>query len=324
MNRRAVVVGAGMLLLTPRLTSSQSGRGIPRIAFLAMGRHPAFEVFAQEIRRLGYQPGETILLEPRFAEAGHAEQFDDLVTDALRKKTDIIVALINPEIAAARKATSTVPIVMVIGVNPVQQGFVESLARPGGNVTGLTWDPDPEIYAKLVELIDGAVPKLRKMAAFVDPDFPPTSPYWAATTRAARQRRVEVIRFTVSGQHDVETAVAQARRTNARAAVVFGGSMLFGLRAELARQALRSNVACGFPYREATEAGGLLSYGPNLPDLWRRSAVYVHRILQGAKPRDLPVEQPRKLDFVINLRTAAALGLDIPPALLVRADEVIQ
>jgi putative ABC transport system substrate-binding protein len=289
-----------------------------------MGRHPAFDVFAEEIRRLGYQPGSTIFIEPLFAEPGRADQFDDLVAGALTKKPDIIVALINPEIAAARRATKTVPIVMVIGVNPVQQGFIESLARPGGNVTGLTWDPDPEIYAKLVEFIEGAVPKLEKMAAFFDPIFPATSPYWDAVVRAARQRRVELMRFAVSGPHDVEGAVAAARRANARAALVFGGSMLFGLRAELSRHALRSGIAFGFPYREATEAGGLLSYGPNLPDLWRRSAMYVHRILRGTKPRDLPVEQPRKLEFVINLRTAAALGLNIPPALLARADEVIQ
>jgi putative ABC transport system substrate-binding protein len=324
MKRRALLVGAAVLVAAPRLSESQHSGRVPRVAFVAMGRHPAFDVFAEEIRQLGYRDGETVLLEPRFAQPGRAEQFDALMAELLRTKVDIIVALINPEIAAARKATSTVPIVMVVGVNPVQQGFVASLAHPGGNVTGLTWDPDPEIYAKVVEFVDAAVPRLDKIAALVDPIFPATSPYWDAAVRAAGQRRIQLLRLAVSGPNDVEAAIAETRRGNVRAAVVFGGSMLFGLRAQLARLALQNGIAFGFPYREATEAGGLLSYGPNLPDLWRRSAMYVHRILQGAKPRDLPVEQPRKLDLVINLRTAAALGLSIPSSLLLRADHVIE
>jgi putative tryptophan/tyrosine transport system substrate-binding protein len=151
MKRRSLLVGMAISIAAPRLSVAQHPRRVPRVAFVAMGRHPAFDAFAEQLRQLGYRDGEAVVLEPRFTEPGRTDQFDDLMADLVRTKVDIIVALINPEIAAARKATSTIPIVMVVGVNPVQQGFVESLARPGGNVTGLTWDPDPEIYGKLVE-----------------------------------------------------------------------------------------------------------------------------------------------------------------------------
>jgi ABC-type uncharacterized transport system substrate-binding protein len=191
-------------------------------------------------------------------------------------------------------------------------------------VTGLTWDPDPEIYGKLIEFLGLVLPELRQIGALVDGGFPATPPYWRAADQAAARRHVQLRRAEVRRLEDLDEAFASLKQARSDAVLVFGGSMLFGARAQIAQRGLKSRLPVVSPYREAVEAGSLLSYGPSLPALWSRAAAYVDKILKGAKPADLPVEQPTKFELVINLKTAKALGLTIPPSLLARADQVIE
>ena len=320
--RRVLLTSLAGALAVPLAAVAQ--RAVPHVGFLAMGRHPSFEAFSSSLRDLGYVDGRNIVLEPRFAEIGRPEQFDELATDLVRRQVQVIVALINPEIVAARRATMTIPIVMVVGIDPVRQGLVQTLARPGGNVTGLTWDPGPEIYGKMVEFLGALLPRLRSISGLVDVAFPGTEPYWRAADEAARQHNVQLQRVEIRGPDDLEPAFATMKRGQTEAVLLFGGSMLFGARTQLAQLGLKGRLPIVSPYREAVEAGSLLSYGPSLPDLWRRAAIYVDKILKGAKPADLPVEQPTKFELVINLKTAKALGLTIPNSLLLRADQVIE
>ena len=325
MNRRAFLSAlSGGLLAAPLAAEGQQSRKIPRIGFLAMGQHPSFAVFTRSLEDLGYVDGRNVRLEPRFADIGRPEQFEVLATELVRGGVDVIVALINPEIAAARRATSTIPVVMVVGADPVGQGFARSLARPGGNVTGLAWDADPGFFGKSVEMFAELVPAVRQVGGLVDPAFPPTNSTWEAADRAAARKKLQLQRVQVRAPAELEGAFAIMKRDRAGGVIVFGGSMLFGGRARIADIALKERLPVMFPYREAVETGGLISYGPSLVDLWRRAAIYVDRILKGARPSELPIEQPTKFELVINLKTAKALGLTIPQSLLVRADQVIE
>jgi len=325
MDRRAFLLAAGgSLLAAPLAAEGQQSRKIPRIGFLVMGQHPSFAVFTRSLEDLGYVDGRNVSLEPRFADIGRPEQFEGLATELVRGGVDVIVALINPEIAAARRATSTIPVVMVVGADPVGQGFARSLARPGGNVTGLAWDADPGFFGKSVEMLAELVPAVRQVGGLVDPAFPPTNSTWEAADRAAARNKLQLQRVQVRAPAEFEEAFAIMKRDRAGGVIVFGGSMLFGGRARIAEIALKERLPVMFPYREAVETGGLISYGPSLVDLWRRAAIYVDRILKGARPSELPIEQPTKFELVINRKTAKALGLTIPPSLLLRADQVIE
>jgi putative ABC transport system substrate-binding protein len=324
-DRRAFIGAiAGGLLAAPLVPEAQRARQIPRIGFLAMGQHPSFAVFTRSLEDLGYVDRRNVSLEPRFAEIGRPDQFDGLAAVLVRGGVDVIVALINPEIAAARRATSTIPIVMVLGADPVGQGFARSLAHPGGNVTGLAWDADPDFNGKSVEMLTELLPAVRRIGGLVDPAFPPTNSTWEAADRAAARKKVQLQRVEVRAPAEFEEAFATMKRARAAGVLVFGGSMLFAGRARIADIALKERLPVMFPYREAVEIGGLISYGPSLVDLWRRAAIYVDRILKGAKPSELPIEQPTKFELVVNLKTAKTLGLTIPPSLLQRADQVIE
>ncbi|MBB4373909.1 putative ABC transport system substrate-binding protein [Bradyrhizobium sp. cir1] len=317
-------VGWPAVLLSPPLAAeAQQVNKAPQVGFLAMGRHPAFPVFVQALNGLGWVEGRNVVLEPRFAEPGKAEQFDQLAADLVQQGVDVIVALIQPEIIAARRATTTIPIVMVVGVNPVGQGFASSLARPGGNVTGLAWDADPEFTAKNVEILRELLSAPQHIGGIIDPAFPSTVG-WEAAQRGALQLGLDLHGVEVRKPDQMEKAFAELRAVRADAVLVFGGSTLFGSRDKIAQLSMNNRLPVMFLYREGAEAGGLLSYGPSLPDLWRRSAIYVDKILRGARAAELPIEQPTKFELVINLKTAKALGLTIPPLLLTRADEVIE
>lgn len=222
--------------------AAEAQRDVPHVGFLAMGSHPSFEVFSRSLRDLGYADGHHVVLEPRFAEPGRPDQFDALAAELVSRQANVIVALINPEIAAAQRATSTIPIVMIIGVDPVRQGFVQSLARPGGNVTGLTWDPDPEIYGKMVELLGEVLPRLRRIGGLVDGGFPATTRYWNAAGVTAAQRHVQLQRVEVQRPDDIEGAFASMTQGQADAVMLFGGSMIFGARTRIAQLGLKNRL----------------------------------------------------------------------------------
>ena len=325
MRRRTFITLLGSVVLEPSQLLAQETNRLPRVAFLAMGtNHPSFGVFAEALGGFGWIDGRTVALVPRFAQLGKPEQFDPLAKELVEDRVSVIVALINPEILAARRATSTIPIVMMLGIDPVGRGIVRTLAQPGGNVTGLAWDADRGSIAKSVELLRELLPNARKIGLVIDPAFP----FFADAIEAARQGALglglELHTAEVRTPGELENAFSNLRTAPVDAVLVGGGSMLFGSRRRIAQFALVNRLPVMWVNREGVEAGGLLSYGPNLRDLWRRSAIYVDKLLRGAVAANLPIEQPTKFELVVNLTTAKALGLDVPSKLLALADEVIE
>jgi putative tryptophan/tyrosine transport system substrate-binding protein len=325
MRRRAFITLLGGVVLEPSRLLAQETNRLPRVGFLAMGtNHPSFGVFAEALGGFGWIDGRTVALVPRFAQLGKPEQFDPIAKELVENRVSVIVALINPEILAARRATSTIPIVMMLGIDPVGRGVVRTLAQPGGNVTGLAWDADRGFIAKSVELLRELLPNAGKIGLVIDPAFP----FFADAVEAARQGALglglELHTAEVRTPDEFENTFSNLRTARVDAVLVGGGSMLFGSRRRIAQFALVNRLPVMFVNREGVEAGGLLSYGPNLRDLWRRSAIYVDKLLRGAVAANLPIEQPTKFELVVNLTTAKALGLDVPSKLLALADEVIE
>jgi putative ABC transport system substrate-binding protein len=275
------------------------------------------------LRELGYVEGQNVFIEGRY----YGDQLDRLpalAAELVRLPVDVIVAGAAPAPEAAREATSTIPIVMAgLHPDPVGSGLVASLARPGGNVTGLAAEAS-ELRAKQLQLLKEAVPRLGHVAVLADPANPLHARELRGVERAARLLKVRVRVLEVRAPSEFAEAFSVATREHAGALMVFGGSMLYSHRARLVELAAQSRLPLMSGAREFAEAGGLMSYGADVLASFRRAADYVDRILKGAKPADLPVEQPTKFSLVINLKTAKALGLTIPPAVLARADHVIQ
>jgi putative ABC transport system substrate-binding protein len=281
------------------------------------------EGFKQGMREHGYVEGHNILLELRYAE-GQAKQLPALAMDLVRSKVDVIVAITNPAVKAARQATQTIPIVMPIGSDPVGAGFAASLARPGGNITGLS-AYSPELNGKRLELLKEAVPDLSRVALLMSPKVPGNPMDLKETEAAARSLRLRSQLYEVGGSSDLETVFKTMANEKADGFVVFPGQpTLFVSRNQIVELAARYRLPAVYPLADYVTAGGLISYGVNNLDLFRRAATYVDKILRGAKPADLPIEQPTKFEFVINLKTAKQIGLTIPPNVLARADRVIR
>jgi putative ABC transport system substrate-binding protein len=275
------------------------------------------------LRERGWIKGRNIAFEYRYSE-GRAERLADLARELARLRPDIIVAHTNQGIMAAKGATTTIPIVMYIAVDPVGAGLVASLAHPGGNVTGVTFDVDAEIWGKRLELLTEAVPGVARVAVLWNPAYEPNRTRWQAVQEAARKLNVVLVSVEAQVGGDLESPFALMGKERVRGLFVLGDPMLFGLRSQIATLALTHRLPSVSPYREGADAGGLIAYGVSLSGTSRQVAQYVDRILKGAKPGELPVEQPNIFELVINLTTAKALGLTIPPALLLRADQVIE
>ena len=272
MRRRTFITLVGSVVLEPSQLLAQETSRLPRVGFLAMGtNHPSFGVFEEALGGFGWTDGKTVALVPRFAQFGKPEQFDPLAKELVEDRVSVIVALINPEILAARRATSTIPIVMMLGIDPVGRGIVRTLAQPGGNVTGLAWDADRGFIAKSVELLRELLPNARKIGLVIDPAFP----FFADAIEAARQGALglglELHTAEVRTPDELENAFSNLRTAPVDAVLVGGGSMLFGSRRRIAQFALVNRLPVIWVNREGVEAGGLLSYGPNLRDLWRRN-----------------------------------------------------
>jgi putative ABC transport system substrate-binding protein len=332
MERRAFIGGlAGGLLAPPLAAEAQGARTVPRIGVLTSGvlgspeTERGLDAFRQGLRELGYVQGQNILIEYRAAD-GKLERLPRLATELARLKVDVILAGATPAARAAQKATTTIPIVASSMGDPVGDGLVASLARPGGNITGTTF-LGPELVPKRLELLKEALPKVTRVAALLHPDA-----FGERTMRdmvkdteaAARALGVQLQVVEVRGPDEFDGAFSMMVRQHADALIVFASVMLFGQRRPIVALAAKRRLPAMFNNRESVEIGGLISYGVSLTDLSRRAATYVDKILKGAKPADLPVEQPNKFELVINLKTAKALGLTIPQSLLQRADEVIQ
>jgi putative ABC transport system substrate-binding protein len=329
-NRRTFIGGLGLLLAVPLVAEAQQAGKVPRIGFLALNLAPnphLHEAFRQGLRDLGYVEGRNVVIEIRDAE-GTLQRLPALAAELVALKVDVIVTGGGtPTALAAKQATKTIPIVFASAPDPVTDGLVTSLARPGGNVTGLS-NLNPELVGKCLEQLKQAVPGVSRVAVLWQPGA-----YGERTDKdmvkgaeiAARALGVRLQFVEARGPADFDRAFSNMTRARAGALTALAGSAtFFSERRRLVDLAAKNRLPAVYPQREFVDAGGLMAYGPNLADLFRRAATYVDKILKGAKPGDLPVEQPTKFELVINLKTAKALGLTIPPSLLLRADQVIE
>jgi putative ABC transport system substrate-binding protein len=275
----------------------------------------------QRLRELGWIENQTVAIEYRWGE-GRDERFAEIAAEFVQLKVDVILTFGTPSVLAAKKATAAIPIVFAAAGDPVGTGIVASLARPGGNVTGMSIQ-QTDLVGKRLELLREILPDLRRLAILADIGSPNSALEMAEAHTAARGLGLDVVTSEVRRVEDILPAF-KAFKDRADALYVCGAPLLTTARTRISILAVGARLPTVHGFREYAEAGGLMSYGPNLPDLFRRAAGYVDKILRGAKPADIPVEQPTKFDLVLNLTTAQALGLEIPPTLLARADEVIE
>jgi putative ABC transport system substrate-binding protein len=320
------ILVAAMLLAVAVLAEAQPPAKIPRIGYLsgsfASTSPDRREAFRQGLRELGYIEGKSILVEYRYAD-GKFDRLPALAAELVRLKVDIIVTAGPQATRPAKEVSSTIPIIMAQDPDPVGNGFVASLARPGGNITGLATFA-PELSGKQLELLNETVPKLSRVAVFGTSINPGNAQNLREGELAAKAFGVKLQYLDVLSPKDIETAFRAASNAHAEAVLMLPGSVLGLQRAQLADLAAKNRLPAIYPQPEFTEAGGLMYYGANTPDLFRRAATYVDKILKGAKPGDLPVEQPKKFEFVVNLKAAKQIGLTIPPNVLARADRVIR
>jgi ABC-type uncharacterized transport system substrate-binding protein len=320
-----LIIFALSLLVAPLAAQAQQPAKVYRIGCLPGGllapRAHQWDAFRQALRELGWVEGQNIILEFR-PPAREGDPYDDLAAELVRLKVDIIVATSTRAVRATKQATSTIPIVMSPSGDPVGEGLVASLAQPGGNVTG-TSTMVSDRSGKHLEIIREIVPGASRMAVLWAP--PVNEPGFRAVEAAARELGVEILELQVAQAGDFDHAFETASRDRAEAMIVLGGNPLFfGLRAQIADLALHHRLPAIYDLPSYAHSGGLVAYGPSDTEYYRRAAVYVDKILKGAKPADLPVEQPTTFELVINLKTAQALGLTIPPTLLFQATEVIR
>jgi len=330
MKRRTFLCGLAIgTVAAPLAGEAQPPTGkVPRIGWLganpAPGRHMR-EAFLQGLRDLGYVDGRNVVIEYRFAE-GKLERYPALAAELVALKVDVIVAPITPAALAAKQATRTIPIVFAAVGDPIRDGLVTSLARPGGNVTGVS-SLTPELVGKCLEQLKQSVPGVSRVAVLWQPGAAPErteKDMLKEAEVAARALGVRLQFVEARGPADLDRAFSDMTRVRAGALTVLPGNMFFGERRHLVALAAKNRLPAVYTLREYVDAGGLMAYGANGADLFRRVATYVDKILKGAKPADLPVEQPTKFELAINLKAAKALGLTIPQSVLGRADQVIE
>ena len=329
MNRRETIMALAALGAVPRTTAAQQPARIARIGYAAsdLGRGPVhlLEAFRQGLRDLGYVEGRNVVIEFRDA-AGKLERLPALAAELVALKVDVIFAPGTQHVQAAKQATATIPVVFADVDDPVARGFVANLARPGGNITGLA-NLNTDLVGKWLELLKQAVPRVNHVAFLWQPGSLPERAREEIAKRAEVATRALGVRLQfveVRGPEDFDRAFSDMARARVDALIVWGGSMMILERRRVAELVAKNRLPATYPMREFVDAGGLMCYAPNVADNFRRAAGYVDKILKGAKPADLPVEQSSKFELVINLKTANALGLTVPPSLLQRADRVIE
>jgi len=328
MRRIGLAVVLAVILLAPLVAEAQEAGKVVRIGYLATALEASpqlAEAFRQGLRDLGYVENRDIAIESRSAH-GHLERLPDLAAELVRLKVDILVTDATPPTLAAKKATRTIPIVFAATADAVGSGIVASLARPGGNLTGLSFLA-PELVGKCLERLKEAVPRATRVAVLWHPGSLPESTQRDMLKKAevsAKALGMQLQLVEARSPADFDKAFSEMATGRATGMAVLTSIMFFNEQKRLVKLAAQNRLPAVYPWRDPVDAGGFLSYGPNLNDLYRRAAYFVDKILKGAKPADLPVEQPTKFELVINLKTAKALGLTIPQALLVRADEIIR
>jgi putative tryptophan/tyrosine transport system substrate-binding protein len=325
MQRRAFIILFGGATAWPLAARAEQAGKLPTIGFLGSGT-PAIQgqwvaAFLQRLRELGWIEGRNVTIEYRWAE-GSSDRAAELAAEFVRLKVDVIVTYANPMVVATRRATTVIPIVFAAAADPLGTGLVASLARPAGNVTGLSVQ-NTDLAGKHLELLRDLIPDLRRLAIMANVDNPASMLEMRAVQEAARTIGIEVVTLEIRRAEDIALAF-EALNGHAEALYVCIDTMLFTNRIRINTLAIGARLPTMLSNREFVAAGGLMSYGPSFPDLFRRAGDYVDKILRGAKPADLPVEQPTKFDLIINLTTAKVLGLAVPPTVLARASEVIE
>jgi putative tryptophan/tyrosine transport system substrate-binding protein len=326
MPRRAFMAAiAGGLLAAPLAAEAQPAGKVFQVGLLSIGTDPTWRIlwkpFIEAMSGLGYVEGRNLLIRPAFAD-GNPERLPALVAELINAKVDVIVTTGPRETVAAKRASASIPIVMTVVPDPVAQGFVASLSRPGGNITGLT-SVVPGLGQKYVELLHEALPLATRFAVVASPPNP-LSETRQELEAAGRLLGITLSVARVSGPDDFDGVLARAKRDGAAGFIASNDGVTWRYRKSLVQSALKHRLPAIYWAREYVNEGGLMTYSANVADLRRRAATYVEKILKGARPADLPVEQPTNFELVINLKTAKALGLTIPPSLLQRADQVIE
>jgi len=329
MSKKIIGLALGALLFALSvLAQAQQAKKVPQVGILSSISDPSSSpslsvgAFRKGLRDLGYIEGKNILIEYRNAE-GKLDRLPELAAELVRLKVDVIVTGITLAAQATKRLTTTIPIVLLGSGDPVGTGLVASLARPGGNVTGLSGG-GPELNGKRLELLKEAFPKVSRVAVFWNPSSPSNAISWNETQAAARPLAVQLQSLEVRAANDFGLAFGAATREHADALIVIRDNVTNNHRRQIVAFAAKNRLPAMYPMTEYAEDGGLMAYAPDFLDIQRRAATYVDKILKGAKPADLPVEQPMKFELVINLKTAKALGLTIPPNVLARADKVIR
>jgi ABC-type uncharacterized transport system substrate-binding protein len=327
MNRKITVLTLSTLLLALSIPAeAQQPAKVPRIGVLAGGSASSdsarIEALRRGLRELGYVEGKNIVIESEYA-GGKTDRLSELAAALVRLKVEVIVTAGPAATRAAKQATTTIPIVMAQDADPVGSGFVASLARPGGNITGLS-RLSPELSGKQLELLKETVPTLSHLAVFENSTQPGNRQSLTEVEMAAGALGVQLQYLNIGSRNDIETAFRAASKARANGILVLSSPVLFSQRTEVIELAAKNRFPAIYFALEFAEDGGLMSYGPSITDLFRRAATYVDKILKGAKPADLPVEQPMKFELVINLKAAKQIGLTIPPNVLARADRVIK
>jgi putative ABC transport system substrate-binding protein len=326
MGRRAFIkLIAGLVVACPLATSAQQSAKLPIIGFLGSGTHETNGLwraaFIQRLRELGWVAGQNLTIEYRWAD-GSIDRAAEFAAEFVQHKVDVIVTYANPVIEVAKQATSRTPIIFAAAADPLGTGLVASLAQPGGNVTGLSIQ-HTDLASKRLELLRDVTPHLRRLAVIVNVHNPASMLDVKQAEAAAHAFNLEVATAKIQQADDIAPALKEIEG-HADALYVCIDTLLFSDRARITAFALTAHLPTMLSNREYVEAGGLMSYSANFPDLFRRAGDYVDKVLRGAKPAEIPVEQPTRFDLIINLKTAKALGLDVPSTLLARADEVIE
>ena len=326
MRRREFIAALGGAAAWPAVARAQQADKVYRIGYLSLGSPASeatrFDAFRARLAALGYVEGKNLVIETRWLEEGKYDEVAKLAAQLVGLKVDVIVTYATPGVLAAKRVTTTIPIVFASVGDAVASGLVSSLARPGGNVTGTTYFV-PELAAKRLELLKEAMPSLVQAGVLFNPSNPGTEPVLSAMRRAAQSLKVELLEFAPREAKDLEGVFAAMVAKAVGAFVITEDPMLIYNTKVSAKLALNYRLAaCGFP--EFAQAGGFAAYGIDFPDMWRHAATFVDKILKGSKPADLPVEQATKFVTIVNLKTAKAIGVEVPTSLLLRADEVIE
>jgi putative ABC transport system substrate-binding protein len=326
LKRRAFITllgGASAWPLAAR--AQQSATKIPRVGFMraAGPNEKEFNAFRSGLRALGYLEGQNIVIEQRYA-AGAYDRLSELAAELVRLEMDVIAVDGPPAAKAAKAATTSIPIVFTLVVDPVAEGLATSMARPGANLTGLTLSVGFQLAGKRVELLKDIKPDLARLAVLENPNQPVSGPYLVEVEKAGSTLGLTVRGFDARSPGDLTAAFAAMAEWRADGVITLNDGMLYSERERVVMLALENRLASMHPETGFVEAGGLVSYGPSLPHLFLRAATYVDKILKGAKPADLPIEQPTKFELVVNLKTARVLGLNVDREFLLRADEVIE